>query len=647
MSDSQPPFATLGNAIGFITKLTGSVTIQSIDGQERVVKIGDPIFFGETVVTGKNSSVTIAFVDGTEVVIGGDSAVEMTDEIYNTGDNADLVADSSTDVDALQDAILAGDDPTLIQEAPAAGELTGEQQRVDVDIDRNDNTALPTFGNDTFNALPTFGNDTNNGNGGQTTQPQNPTPSTSDRTTPAAVSAPAVAGTVTVNPITADDVVNEAEASGTITVTGTATGGDISQGDPVVLVINGVTYTTVVSAIGTWSVGVAGADLAADTAFDAVVTSSNSSGNTVQSTGSSTHTVDVSADATITIDPITDDNVINSNEASSTVNITGTVAGDAAIGDTVTLTVNGQNYTGSVVNSTVTGSTVLVYSIEVNGSDLAADSSIVASVTGSDEFGNSFTANAVGNYDVDTNVIVSIDDNGTTQEGDDAQFIISLSQAPGSDVTIRLTTSFETASADDIGAMGVSYVDSNGDTQSLTVSSDGSVTIPAGVTSLNVTVPTIVDGIQESNENFSVRVIGVDGVIGNDIATTTIIDNDNAPVVNNITSAVNADGDAVDEGEGAVFTISLSNASSSATTYDFSLTNGTAGSDDYDTDLLNVTFSGGVTYDADSGKITVPAGVTEFTATVATTDDNIYEANEVFTLTVGGQTGTATIIDNE
>ncbi len=85
-----------------------------------------------------------------------------------------------------------------------------------------------------------------------------------------------------------------------------------------------------------------------------------------------------------------------------------------------------------------------------------------------------------------------------------------------------------------------------------------------------------------------------------------------------------------------VFTVSLSNESTSAQTYSFSLSNGTAGSDDYDTDLSNVTFSNGVTYDADTGLITVPAGVTEFTATVATIDDTIDEANETFTLTVGG-----------
>ncbi|WP_154183491.1 hypothetical protein [Vibrio fluvialis] len=39
--------------------------------------------------------------------------------------------------------------------------------------------------------------------------------------------------------------------------------------------------------------------------------------------------------------------------------------------------------------------------------------------------------------------------------------------------------------------------------------------------------------------------------------------------------------------------------------------------------------------------------MTEFTATVATIDDTIDEANETFTLTVGGVEGTATIVDND
>nr|4KDV_A Chain A, Antifreeze protein [Marinomonas primoryensis]4KDW_A Chain A, Antifreeze protein [Marinomonas primoryensis] len=102
----------------------------------------------------------------------------------------------------------------------------------------------------------------------------------------------ATAGTVTVNAITSDDVINASEAAGTVAVSGTATGGDIAEGDTVTLEINGETYTTTVDANGEWSVDVAGSDLAADTAFDAVVTSSDAAGNTVDTTGSSTHTVD-------------------------------------------------------------------------------------------------------------------------------------------------------------------------------------------------------------------------------------------------------------------------------------------------------------------------------------------------------------------
>ncbi|WP_137169972.1 hypothetical protein [Marinomonas sp. FW-1] len=45
-----------------------------------------------------------------------------------------------------------------------------------------------------------------------------------------------------------------------------------------------------------------GADLAADTEFEVVVTSSDAAGNTVESKATSTHTVDLEADAgTVTV----------------------------------------------------------------------------------------------------------------------------------------------------------------------------------------------------------------------------------------------------------------------------------------------------------------------------------------------------------
>ncbi|MFA0423428.1 Ig-like domain-containing protein, partial [Vibrio sp. 10N.222.54.A1] len=113
--------------------------------------------------------------------------------------------------------------------------------------------------------------------------------------------------------------------------------------------------------------------------------------------------------ATITIDDdIAGDDIVNAAEAAGDVTITGTVGGDAKPGDTVTLTVNGNStdYTGTVKADGT-------YSINVPGSELVADadSTIVASVSGTDEAGNPFTAtteasgdNKDGGYEVDTDI---------------------------------------------------------------------------------------------------------------------------------------------------------------------------------------------------------------------------------------------------
>ena len=69
-----------------------------------------------------------------------------------------------------------------------------------------------------------------------------------------------------------------------------------------------------------------------------------------------------------------------------TVAVTGSVGGDAAQGDTVSFTINGTAYSGTVDSSGA-------FSINVAGSDLAADTSFDATVTGTDNAGNSFSAN--------------------------------------------------------------------------------------------------------------------------------------------------------------------------------------------------------------------------------------------------------------
>ncbi|MCB5228441.1 Ig-like domain-containing protein, partial [Alishewanella sp. 16-MA] len=124
-----------------------------------------------------------------------------------------------------------------------------------------------------------------------------------------------------------------------------------------------------------WSVDVAGSDLAADTEFDAVVSSSDAAGNTVESSATSTHTVDLSAEAgTVTVNNITADDIVNAAEAAGTIAVTGTaLGGDIAPGDVVTLVINGTTYTTTVQAD---GS----WSVDVDGSDLAADTDFTAVV---------------------------------------------------------------------------------------------------------------------------------------------------------------------------------------------------------------------------------------------------------------------------
>ena len=160
----------------------------------------------------------------------------------------------------------------------------------------------------------------------------------------------------------------------------------------------------------------------------------------------------------------------------------------------------------------------------------------------------------------------------------------------------------------------------------------GVITVPAGVTSFTVTVPTLQDSTDEPNETTALSVGGV-------AATGTINDDDAAPTIQSVTSATQT------EGTSLVHTVSLTNASSSATSFAYTLGGGTAtgGGTDYTTPP---TFSNGVTLVA--GNLIVPAGVTSFTITVPTTLDTIDEgASETYNLTVGGVAALGTINDDD
>ncbi|AXS79270.1 Ig-like domain-containing protein [Dechloromonas sp. HYN0024] len=132
---------------------------------------------------------------------------------------------------------------------------------------------------------------------------------------------------------------------------------------------------------------------------------------------------------TITLDAnITPDDVINASESGISIAITGIVGGDAKVGDTVTLSINGQDFTGLVLADKT-------FSISVPSSDLVADSdkTIDAKVTTSDAAGNIGSATDTESYTIDTtapSVVVNIVDASLNNADKVSSVTFTFSEAP-------------------------------------------------------------------------------------------------------------------------------------------------------------------------------------------------------------------------
>ncbi len=188
--------------------------------------------------------------------------------------------------------------------------------------------------------------------------------------------------------------------------------------------------------------------------------------------------------------------------------------------------------------------------------------------------------------------------NDVAIEGENLTYAVTLSEATQSTVTYTFALGGGTAVTADYGTPvfsgGVTYD-----------AAQGTITVPAGVASFTVTVPTIDDALVELTETLNLTIAGVK-------ATGTILDNDKPSITGIEVGAPGATDDMVTEGESLVYNVTLNVPSSTAQTYEFTL-GGTATAADYGT----LVFSSGVTYDAAQGTITVPAGVTSFTVSAA------------------------------
>ncbi|CAH1569186.1 Calcium-binding protein [Vibrio jasicida] len=266
------------------------------------------------------------------------------------------------------------------------------------------------------------------------------------------------------------------------------------------------------------------------------------------------------------------------------------------------------------------------------------------------------------NPDDDRPVVASIS-NTTVNEGDPATLDVTLSNPSTTDTVVSMTLADGTADG------GVDYTDTSvtityadNSTQVVAVSPDGTfdVTVPANDTAYSVTVNTIGDDVFEGPETFtlsgstSVQTTPAQG-------TGTIVDDgsgpgpdpdDDRPVVASISNAT------VNEGDPATLDVTLSNPSTTDTVVSMTLADGTAdGGVDYTETSVTITYADNstqvVAVNPDGTfDVTVPANDTTYSVTVNTTNDDVFEGPETFTLSGSTSTqntpaqGTGTIVDD-
>ena len=125
----------MATLIGVVSQVVGEVFAVASDGSRRPVSEGDRLYAGEQLITGMSGAVAVALTNGQELTLGRDSGITLNAQLIASRDElqAPVVEvsptapsdDDLTDVERLQAAIEAGDDPTQQGEATAAGPGAG------------------------------------------------------------------------------------------------------------------------------------------------------------------------------------------------------------------------------------------------------------------------------------------------------------------------------------------------------------------------------------------------------------------------------------------------------------------------------------------------------------------------------------------
>ncbi|WP_407222150.1 Ig-like domain-containing protein [Enterobacter roggenkampii] len=278
---------------------------------------------------------------------------------------------------------------------------------------------------------------------------------------------------ISINPIATDDVINAAEKGADLVLSGATI--NVEAGQTVTISLNGKIYSATVDDSGNWTWTVPSADLAGLKDGDASVQVSVTNVNGNSASAGREYSVDATA-PTVTINTLATDDILNAAEAKSELTVSGTSTAEA--GQTVTVSLNGKDYTTTV---SADGS----WTLNVPASDVAAltDGSVTVTASVSDKAGN--PASVDHNLTVDVTVpAVTIN----TVAGDDVINLAEHSQAhvisgtatgaaAGDKVTVTIGGQTYTTVLDAAGNWSVGVPASV-----ISGLSDGSVTVTASVT---------------------------------------------------------------------------------------------------------------------------------------------------------------------
>ncbi|MCB5947368.1 Ig-like domain-containing protein [Enterobacter sp. TCD1-1] len=314
---------------------------------------------------------------------------------------------------------------------------------------------------------------------------------------------------ISINPIASDDVINAAEKGADLVLSGSTT--NVEENQTVTITFGGKSYTATVDADGNWTATVPSADVGSLKDGDASVQVSVTNVNGNSASAGREYSVDATA-PTVSIEIISDNNIINAAEAQQDLVINGVTNAEA--GQTVTVTLNGVDYTTTVQAN---GS----WSVTVPSADLSGitDGNYTVSAAVSDKAGN--PASAGRDVLVDTTVpqltIHTVSDDDVINSAEHAQALIVTGSvtgaAAGDVVTVTLNGKSYTATLDASGnwSVGVPAAD-------VTALAAGDYTITAALTDKAGNSNSATHGVAV---NLTAPGLTIDTVSGDDVINNT------------------------------------------------------------------------------------------------------------------------------